>query len=106
MALDYNDMDSDLSEIMSDLNLTMTFRGLPYTVGYGAISDSITLDMAGLDETGGIQCFVQNSQFISPAVPPVTGDVVTIGGKDYRVESYSDSPNGKSRTLQLADVDK
>lgn len=106
MALDYNDMDSDLSEIMSDLNLTMTFRGLPYTVGYGAISDSITLDMAGLDETGGIQCFVQRSQFIAPAVPPVTGDVVTISGKNYRVGNYSDSPNGKSRELQLSDVNK
>ena len=105
MAIDYNDINDDLTEIMADLALTMTYLGVDYAVAYGAASDAVSLDIAGLDETGGLQCFIQLSQFTG-VTPPATGSVVTINGTIYRVESYSDSPSGKSRQLQLVDADR
>ena len=96
MTLSTTMLQADLNYMIADLPTTVTWQGASYSCVVSDITSEDELEMAGVVEANGFTVIISKADFTSY---PDSGDRITIAGNNYRVSSYSDSPDGISRTL-------
>ena len=97
MTISTTMLQSDLTYMIADLPTSVTWKGNAYNCVVSDITSEDNLEMAGILEGNGFMVVISLASFTSGY--PDTGQRVTIAGKNYRVQSTSDSPDGLARTL-------
>jgi len=89
-------LQADIDFMIADLPTSVTWNGSAYNCVVSDITSEDNLELAGIVEGNGFVVVISLADFDTY---PDTGERVTIGSKNYRIGSYSDSPDGLARTL-------
>ena len=82
MALSTSVLDADIAALIADMPETLTFSGTSYTVTRSRLRRTDVLAMEGLRDRYSCTFWIQASDFDTQ---PSMGDLVAVGGKNYRV---------------------
>lgn len=105
MSLDLDEMDSDLSEIISDLPVTFTSSANGATEFVGTKTnrlDTEELEQGGHSADFDFILICRTAVFTGYTVPTI-GSKITIAGVAYRIENnpIADEPSGKEIQFRL-----
>jgi len=89
-------LQADIDFMIADLPTSVTSGGETHNCVVSDITSADDLELAGIIEGNGFQVVITLDDWTST---PDTGERVTIAAKNYRIGSYSDSPDGLARTL-------
>ena len=89
-------LQADIDYMIADLPTSVTWNGTAYSCVVGDVNSADDLDLAGITAESSFIVVINLADFTTY---PDTGQRVTIGGTNYRIMGYSDSPDGLARTL-------
>jgi hypothetical protein len=97
MPISLTMLQSDIDFMITDLPTAVTWQGTAYSCVVSDITSEDDLELAGIIEGKGFVIVISLDDFTNGT--PDTGQRVSIAGKNYRIGSFSDSPDGLARTL-------